>query len=103
MIIGMGTDSGTSIAWTAHTELRDMVRCGLSPMEAIVAATGTNAKILGLDRLGTVAAGKSASFVVLEASPLDDITNTRRIVAVYLEGVRVDREALRSGFMESGG
>jgi len=100
MIIGMGTDSGTSVAWTAHTELRDMVMCGLSPMEAIVAATQTNAEILGLDQLGMVASGKSADFVVLDANPLDDITNTRRISQVYLRGEEVDREALRAKFME---
>ena len=100
MIIGMGTDSGTSVAWTAHTELRDMVMCGLSPMEAIVAATGTNAEILGLDQLGMVAAGRSADFVVLDANPLDDITNTRQISQVYLRGDEVDREALRAKFME---
>ena len=58
MIIGMGTDSGTSVAWTAHTELRDMVMCGLSPMEAIVAATRVNAQILGLDQLGNGGSGK---------------------------------------------
>ena len=100
MIIGMGTDSGTSVAWTAHAELRDMVMCGLSPMEAIVAATRTNAEILGLDQLGMVAPGKSADFVVLDANPLDDITNTRRISQVYLRGEEVDREALRAKFME---
>ena len=99
MIIGMGTDSGTSVAWTAHTEMRDMAMCGLSPMEAIVAATRINAEILGLDQLGMVASGKSADFVVLDANPLDDITNTRRISQVYLRGDEVDREALRAKFM----
>ena len=47
-----------------------------------------------------MAEGKSASFVVLDADPLDDITNTRRIDNVYLRGERVDREALRAKFME---
>ena len=100
VIIGMGTDSGTSVGWTAHTELRNMVSCGLSPMEPIVAATRTNAEILGLDQLGMVAPGRSADFVVLEANALDDITNTRRISQVYLRGDQVDREALRAKFME---
>lgn len=100
MIIGMGTDSGTSVAWTTHTELRDMVACGLSPMEALVAATRVNAAILRLDQLGTVVAGKSASFVVLDANPLEDITVTRRISDVYLSGEEVDREALKTKFMD---
>ena len=98
MPIGMGTDSGTSVAWTAHTELRDMVTCGLSPHGAIIAATRTNAEILGLNDLGTVTTGKSASFVVLDADPLEDIANTRRIVRVYLRGMEVDRKALGARF-----
>ena len=105
MIIGMGTDSGGvtvafNVAWPAHSEMRDMVSCGLSPMEAIVSATSVNAEILGLDDLGSVAAGKHASFVVLDANPLDDISNTRRISQVYLRGAEVDRDALRAKFMD---
>ena len=105
MAIGLGTDSGAvsvafNVAWTAHTEMRDMVTCGLSPMEAIMAATSVNARILGLDDLGTVTEGKSASFVVLDANPLDDINNTRRISQVYLRGAKVDRDALRTKFMD---
>ena len=100
MIIGMGTDSGVSVAWTTHTEMRDMAGCGLTPMEAIESATRINAEILGLDDLGTVTEGKSASFVVLEASPLDDVENTRQIDSVYLRGEAVNREALRAKFMD---
>jgi imidazolonepropionase-like amidohydrolase len=101
----MGTDSGGvtvafNVAWPAHSEMRDMVSCGLSPMEAIMSATSVNAEILGLDDLGTVAEGKHASFVVLDANPLDDISNTRRISQVYLRGAEVDRDALRTRFMD---
>ena len=65
-----------------------------------MSATSVNAGILGLDDLGVVAEGKNASFVVLEANPLDDINNTRRISQVYLRGAEVDREALRAKFMD---
>lgn len=98
MIIGLGTDSGTSVAWTTHTELRDMISCSLSPMEALVAATRINAELVGLDDLGMVAVGRSASFVVLDADPLADINNTRRISHVYLQGLKVDRGTLRVEF-----
>ena len=70
----------------------------MSPAEVIVAATSTSAELMELDDLGTVAAGKSADFLVLDANPLDDITNTREIDAVYLRGTAVDRDALGTRF-----
>ncbi|MEX2365240.1 MAG: amidohydrolase family protein, partial [Pseudohongiellaceae bacterium] len=54
--------------------------------EVITAATGTGADFLGLDDTGTIAIGKSADFIVLDANPLEDITNTRRIREVVLRG-----------------
>jgi imidazolonepropionase-like amidohydrolase len=100
--IGFGTDAGVSVGWTAHAELADMVTAGMTPAQVIVAATRTSAAILRLDQLGTVAAGKSADFIVLDANPLDDITNTRRIDRVYLRGQAIDRAALRSSRTTTG-
>jgi imidazolonepropionase-like amidohydrolase len=95
MTIGLGTD-GTGDAFGVHQEMADYTRCGFTPHEALVAATSTNAELLGLDRLGTIAVGKSADFVVLDANPLDDIRNARRISSVYLRGQEIDRAALRA-------
>jgi len=91
----MGTD-GTGDGFGAHEQIAAYARCGFTAAEALVAATGTNARILGMDRLGVMAAGKEASFNVLDANPLDDITNTRRIASVYLRGKEVDRKGLRA-------
>jgi imidazolonepropionase-like amidohydrolase len=77
-------------------ELENFVAAGFTPAEAIVAATRTAADVLRLDQLGTVATGKSADFIVLDANPLDNIANTRRINTVYLRGQEVDRPALRA-------
>ncbi len=92
MKIAFGTDGNT--AWAPHVELEDMVAAGLTPADAIVAATRNAAEAAGLEDAGTIEPGKSADFLVLEADPLEDITNTRRIADVYLRGERVDRAAL---------
>jgi imidazolonepropionase-like amidohydrolase len=78
--------------------MEDMVRSGMSPADVIGAATSNSAELLRMADVGTVAAGKSADFIVLDANPLDDITNTRLIAEVYLRGVAVDRDALGARF-----
>jgi imidazolonepropionase-like amidohydrolase len=95
--IAFGTDAGVGApyGYSAHAELADMIAAGMTPANAIVAATRTSAEAMRLDRLGTIAAGKSADFIVLDANPLDDITNTRRISRVYLRGQEVDRARSR--------
>jgi imidazolonepropionase-like amidohydrolase len=87
--ITLGTDGNKP--WGAHEEMLDMVVAGMTPMQVIVASTRNSAEFLRLNDTGTLQAGKSADFIVLDANPLDDITNTRRISAVYLRGAAVDR------------
>jgi len=80
-----------------HGEIAEVVTAGLTPSEALVAATSTAAGVLGIDGdVGTIAVGKIADLVLLDADPLIDIRNTRRIWRVIQGGRVVDRDALRS-------
>lgn len=98
MLVLSGTDTGQSrflIGYFNHMDLESLVGIGLTPMEAIVAATRDGAKIAKVNA-GMVVPGKSADFIVLDANPLEKISNTRRINKVYLRGQEVDRAALRA-------
>jgi len=91
--VAFGTDSGIPTRFPGyfeHRELQLMVEAGLTPMQAIVAATGTNAEILGgAKQFGTLQAGRRADFMVLDANPLDDIHNTEKLSAVWQAGKTV--------------
>jgi imidazolonepropionase-like amidohydrolase len=97
--IVLGSDSAgdpsRTLGWHAIWEVDAMAKAGMAPAEVIVASTRLAAETLRLDRLGIVAPGKSADFVVVDANPLDNIANTRKISRVYLRGAEVDRAAMR--------
>ncbi|MFJ8754946.1 amidohydrolase family protein [Streptomyces sp. NPDC102441] len=87
--------------FSEHRELEAMVRAGMPVQQAIQAATQGPARMLGLDDRGTLERGKRADLLVLDADPLQDITRTRRIAAVYFAGRALDRDALRAGWAEA--
>jgi imidazolonepropionase-like amidohydrolase len=100
----LGTDAGIdarhAFGWADHHEMTRWVQSGVAPMEAIVAATSRPAALIGIPDLGTLAAGKSADFLVLTANPLEDIRNARRIDRVYIRGVALDRAKMAREFRD---
>ena len=90
--IGFATDTGPPgriQGFFEHVELELMVEAGLTPAEALKAATSASAECLGDENLGALAPGRQADFIVLDADPIEDIKNTRRITSVWQRGVRV--------------
>ncbi|MEO5995359.1 MAG: amidohydrolase family protein [Chitinophagaceae bacterium] len=95
-----GTDAGTSgVIWgfALHDEIELLVKAGLTPEEALVSATRLPATWLGIqDKVGTVEVGKYADLVLLDANPLDNISNTRKITGVFINGQWIDRKKINA-------
>lgn len=93
--IAMGTDTGPAARFQGYFELMElemMAQAGLTPAQVLASATRTAARCMGAERdLGTLEAGKWADFVVLDANPLTDISNVRKISSVWIAGTRVPR------------
>jgi len=96
--LALGTDAGNPLVFfgpSVHRELELMVEAGLSPLEAISAATKNGAEILGeSDKLGTVERGKFADILIVEGNPLENIQETQKIFMVIKNGEILDRDKL---------
>ena len=107
--IAVGTDAGGPVGYNFQgyntpREMELLVEAGLSPMDVLVAATRTGAELIGVsDRLGTLAQGKIADFLILDANPVEDIRNIRRVRSVVLDGVVHERRTLDARGHASGG
>ena len=100
-----GTDEGNPYifpGFSLHDELALLVKAGLSPKEALQAATINPARFLGVEeKLGSVDPGKAADLVLLDADPTADIANTTKIRAVFARGKLYDRPALNKIFQDA--
>jgi hypothetical protein len=95
-----GTDApnpGTAHGASIHRELELLVQAGLSPLEALTAATATPARVFGLKDRGRIAPGLRADLVLVAGDPTEDVTATRKIVAVWKRGARLERRAAPEG------
>ena len=99
--VAAGTDASNQMlvpGYSEHRELELLVRAGLTPREALRAATRNAAVLLGVDSLGLVAPGKAADLVVLSKDPMADIRNTRAIEAVVARGYLLDADSIRAAW-----
>src|SRR5437762_5297163 len=98
MKLVFGTDNGAAgrgFGWYNQMEFESWIDMGFTPMEAIVGSTSPDAEIAGFNT-GLVSPGKCGDLIVLDANPLVNITNSRRVNKVYLRGKQVDRETMRA-------
>jgi imidazolonepropionase-like amidohydrolase len=100
-----GTDSAPGVyimpGFSLHDELANFVEAGFTPMESLQTATSNPAKFFGMEAsLGSVESGKMADVVLLNANPLEDIRNTRKISAVWAHGRLFNRAALDGILLE---
>jgi imidazolonepropionase-like amidohydrolase len=99
-----GTDApspGTVFGASLHRELELLVRCGISPAQALAAATAEPARVFGLADRGRVAAGQRADLVLVSGDPLTDITATRAIERIWRGGIACDRHAFAASAAEA--
>jgi len=100
----LGCDTGLEdhlFGMSEQHELESMVNAGMNPMQVIVSSTSRPAEYLKLNKVGVLAAGKDANFLVLDANPLDTITNTQRISKMYIKGLEIDRASLRQSLVRT--
>jgi imidazolonepropionase-like amidohydrolase len=99
--IAAGTDASNQLivpGYSEHREMELLVHAGLSPREALRAATRNGAVLLGVDSLGLLAPGKAADLVVLTKDPLADIRNSRAIQSVMIRGQLLDADSIRAAW-----
>jgi imidazolonepropionase-like amidohydrolase len=99
--IAAGTDASNQLlipGFSEHREMELLVGAGLTPNEALLAATRNGALLLGADSLGRIAPGKVADLVVLGADPLADIRNTRKVERVMLRGQLMSPDSIRAAW-----
>jgi len=97
--VAAGTDASNQMlvpGYSQHREMELLVRAGLTPREALRAATRNAAVLLGVDSLGLLAPGKAADLLVLSKDPIADIRNTRAIQAVVARGYLLDADSIRA-------
>ena len=105
MVISGDTSGGEGRfpGYMEHLEMQSLAEAGIAPMQVIRDGTQVSADALGLRDMDSLVAGKRADFIVLNANPLDDIKNTRKIFAVYVDGQAIDRAAMRDHWSDATG